>query len=175
MRLLTNVIDQADWVIVGRFGRPHGVKGLVTIRSFTEPEDNLLGYHPWHVLRNGEWHPITILRTDVYNKQIVAAIEGCHDRDVAAQFTNLDIGVQKKQLPVLEVGEYYWNQLIGMKVINQHGIELGYINEIMPTGSNDVLLVDGDRPHAIPYRPGEYILSVDLSLNTMTVAWDEDF
>ncbi len=46
-------------------------------------------------------------------------------------------------LAQLQPGEYYWHELIGMQVVNSTGVSLGKVAEIMPTGSNDVLVVEG--------------------------------
>ncbi|WP_133128733.1 ribosome maturation factor RimM [Legionella nagasakiensis] len=164
-----------EWVIVGKFGRPHGIKGLITVISFTEPRENIIHYMPWHTQTKKGWQPLALEYVDVNNKLILAQLECCHDREQAAHLTNVDIAVRRAQLPELEAGEYYWHQLIGMNVINRQGIILGMVSEIMPTGSNDVLVVSGQRRFLIPYLPGDYILEVDNQKNLITVDWDADF
>ena len=72
---------QEDWVIVGRFGRPHGIKGFVSVYSFTEPNDNILSYSDWHVFLNSQWQAIKLLSVEVHNKAIVAQIEGFPERE----------------------------------------------------------------------------------------------
>ena len=53
-----NVDNSTDWVVVGRFGRAHGIKGFITVHSFTEPRDNILRYTDWHVYINKQWQPL---------------------------------------------------------------------------------------------------------------------
>ncbi|BCA94082.1 ribosome maturation factor RimM [Legionella antarctica] len=167
--------NQANWIVIGRFGRPHGIKGFVTVHSFTEPRDNILRYTDWHAFLSSSWQPVKILSIEVHNKAIVAQIEGYPDRELVARLTNTEIAVQKDQLAELETGEYYWHQLIGMNVVNQKGDSFGAVVEVMPTGANDVLVVQGEKRHLIPYLPGQFIIDINDSQQIITVDWDLDF
>lgn len=165
----------SSWVVVGRFGRPHGIKGFVTVHSFTEPRDNILKYTDWHAFLNKKWQPIKVVCVEVHNKAIIAQIEGYPERELVAQLTNVEIAVYQNQLASLEPGEYYWHQLIGMKVINQKGQSFGIVSEILPTGANDVLIVQGDKRHLIPYLLGQFVIDIDVNQQIITVDWDMDF
>lgn len=167
--------NQENWIIIGRFGRPHGIKGYVTVHSFTEPRDNILRYADWHAYINYNWQPINLLSVEVHNKAIVAQVEGFPEREAVAHLTNVEIAVQKEQLAELEPGEYYWHQLIGMKVVNTKGELFGEVIEVMPTGANDVLVVQGEKRHLIPYLPGQFIIDINSSQHVITVDWDMDF
>ena len=167
--------NQANWIVIGRFGRPHGIKGFVTVHSFTEPRDNILRYTDWHVFLNNTWQPVKLLCVEVHNKAIVAQVDGYPERESVALLTNAEIAMQKDQLAVLEPGEYYWHQLIGMKVINLKGEHFGEVIEVMPTGANDVLVVMGERKYLIPYLPDQFIKDINDSLRVITVDWDMDF
>jgi 16S rRNA processing protein RimM len=169
------VSNQDNWIVVGRFGRPHGIKGFVTVHSFTEPRDNILRYTNWHISVNNQWQPIKLLCAEVQNKSIIAQIEGYPERETVARLTNIEIAVQKEQLEELQPGEYYWHQLIGMKVITTQGDVLGKVAELLPTGSNDVLVVEGEKRHLIPYLPGKFILDINDNQQLITVDWDVDF
>ncbi len=167
--------NQGNWIIVGRFGRPHGIKGFVTVHSFTEPYDNILRYTDWHAFIQNQWQPLKILNVQMQSKSIVAQVEGYPEREQVARLTNIDIAVCKDQLDKLESGEYYWHQLIGMNVVNTKGEAFGKVSEIIPTGSNDVLVVQGEKRHLVPYLPGQFILDINTSQQLITVDWDMDF
>lgn len=166
---------QENWVTVGRFGRPHGIKGFVTVHSFTEPRENLLNYKDWHVFLNKQWQPVKPHAIEVHNKGIIAKIEGFPERESVMRLTNADIAIQQSQLAKLAPGEYYWHELVGMTVIGVKGESFGRVVEVLATGANDVLVVQGDRKHLIPYLPGQYILDINPSQQVITVDWDLDF
>ena len=80
---------------------------------------------------------------------------------------------KKSQLPPTEEGEYYWSDLIGLKVVNRQGIELGEIRQLMETGAHDVLVVQNDENELlIPYVMGHYIDKVDLDQGEVLVDWN---
>ncbi|KTC65277.1 16S rRNA processing protein RimM (plasmid) [Legionella adelaidensis] len=164
-----------DWIVVGRFGRPHGIKGLVSVISFTEPRENILRYLPWHVRKANQWLAINVQHVEAGSKTILARVEGYSEREEVAALTNLEIGIQAERLPPLKAGEYYWHQLIDMQVVNKEGISLGKIVEIMPTGANDVLVVVGEKRYLIPFLQDMYVLGVNETTRIITVDWDADF
>lgn len=165
----------SEWMVIGRFGRPHGVKGLIHVYSFTEPIDNILNYSNWHVNLDKIWKPIDVLSVQMNNKAILIKLNAYDTREQVASLTNADIAIHRSQRPGLNSDEYYWDELIGMTVFNQNGVMLGEIKSIMPTGANDVLVVEGTKRFLIPYLLNRFILSVDVSQQRMLVNWDENF
>ena len=163
------------WVVIGRFGRPHGVKGYISVYSFTDPRENILSYADWHVSINGRWTLLKRLSTQEHTRFIVALIDGYSEREQVAQLTNLDIAIESSQLPKLGDGEYYWHQLQGMRVTNTKGVLLGTVTDIIATGSNDVLVVTGESRHLIPYRFGVVVLDISESERHITVDWDSEY
>jgi 16S rRNA processing protein RimM len=182
------VKKDVDYIILGCLGRVHGIKGFITVHSYTEPRENILNYKPWHFLKDKRWQPLNVLQMVVNDKHILAQIEGFSERESAAQLTHVKIGVPKSELPDLSEGEYYWHDLIGLSVQNTEGVILGKVTEIMPTGSNDVLIVEAvvdkaseedkaeaKSPKLIPYLPGDTIVAVDLKQQKIIVAWNDDW
>lgn len=167
--------NNSEWLVIGRFGRPHGIKGFITVVSFTEPRENILNYTHWHIGSNDQWQPLNILQTNVNNKLILVQVEGYAEREHVARLTNVEIAVKREQLQPLKSDEYYWHELVGMNVVTQHNIVLGIVSEIMATGSNDVLVVLGERRHLIPFLPKDVILDINPSQRLITVDWDPDF
>ena len=165
----------SNWIVVGRFGRPNGIKGLITVISSTEPRDKILQYTNWHIKKDGLWQPITRLHDSITDKHVLTAVVGYPQREDVARLTNAEIAIQQEELPALAPGEYYWRDLIGMQVIQANGTLLGIVDEILPTGSNDVLIVVGEQRYLIPYLPDSVILKVDRDNQQITVDWDLDF
>jgi 16S rRNA processing protein RimM len=173
--LQPKVSTVSDWLIVGKFGRPHGIKGLITVVSFTEPRENIVNYTHWHVHTHEHWQPLALIETKINNKFILAKIEGYHAPEQVAALTNIEIAIKREQLKTLQSNDYYWHDLIGMQVLNQKGIVLGDVTDMMATGSNDVLIVQGNRRHLIPYIPRDVIVNINTSQRIITVDWDADF
>jgi len=160
-------------VLLGHVSGAYGVKGWCRIHSDTEPREAIFEYQPW--LLGDEERPVKVHQGRKQGKQLVAQLEGVFDRDAAEGLTGQNIAVYRDQLPELPDSHYYWADLIGLKVVNQDGLELGSIKEMIATGANDVMLVQGDRERLIPFVQKQYITQVDLSARRVSVNWDPDF
>jgi 16S rRNA processing protein RimM len=81
-----------------------------------------------------------------------------------------EIYAERGQLPELTEGEYYWCDLIGLKVVTAEGVLLGELYDIMATGSNDVYLVrSGEKEYLIPAIE-DVVVEVNLAAGVMTVS-----
>lgn len=162
-------------VIVGQIKAPHGVRGELRVASFTAPAENILEYSPWFVADKEGWRQLDVRRCRAHGDGFVAIVEGVGDRDAAANLRGLEIAVQRSTLPATEAGEYYWRDLIGMRVGTTAGDDLGSIASLMETGANDVLVVkDGDRERLLPFID-QVIVEVDVAGRQVVVDWDPDF
>lgn len=161
-----------DIVVVGKVGAPYGLKGWSKVFSYTNPIENLIDYQPW-LLQNGEiWQTIAPVKAKLHQKVIVAQFENCLYRDQAKLMTHRKIAIYRSQLPTLATDEYYWNDLIGLTVLDIDGKVLGKVQQLLETGSNDVLIIQSERDFAVPMLMGEVIKNVDLTLGQMTIDWE---
>jgi 16S rRNA processing protein RimM len=169
-----------DHLVIGRIGGVYGVSGWVRVQSFTEPEENLLGYERWLIRRKGQWQAIVIDAGRRHGKGLVAHIEGVDDRNAAELLKGSDIAIRRQELPRLHDGDYYWHQLEGLQVWAA-GELLGQIDHMMETGSNDVMVIkpcegsrDG-RERLVPWLQDSVVGEIDLDAGTVQVEWDAEF
>ena len=123
---------------------------------------------------DNEWTTIDVLNGRVQAKTIVANIKGVNDREQAREYIGLDVYIETSQLPKLAKGQYYWNQLIGLKVINTNDVILGEVSSMVATGSNDVMVVKGKKEHWVPYIE-PFLIKVNIDSQEIHVDWDENF
>ena len=166
---------ESDYVILGRISGLYGVKGWVKVYSETGPRKNILKYNPWYLKCHGQWIAFELEQGKPHGKGIVVKLGGCDDRDQAAELLQTEIAVKREQLPKPRPGVYYWTDLVGLVVATTEGVELGSIDYLFETGSNDVIVVKGDRERLIPYIRDQVVVEVDLEGGRMTVDWDPDF
>jgi 16S rRNA processing protein RimM len=161
-------------IIVGQFGQSYGIKGWLKIHSLTDPPENILQYVPWQTQQQNQWRRVTVTDTKQQGNQILVKLAECDSPETAKTYTNSPIAIEQEQLPKLAAEEYYWNDLVGLTVINQEGVNFGTVDSLFATGSNDVLVVKGDRQRLLPYTQ-DVIISVDLAGKIMRVNWEADF
>lgn len=161
-------------IIVGTFGKTFGVWGWIKINSLTSPKRNILDFKPWLIQKNNYWEEICIEASREHHGNLIVKLPNYNSPEAVQIFTNVKIAVWQKQLPKLQDDEYYWADLIGLRVVNLQGVELGTVKDLMTTGANDVLIVAGDRKRLIPYI-SNVVLNVDLIKKIIQVDWQQDF
>jgi 16S rRNA processing protein RimM len=159
---------------MGRIVAPFGVRGSLKVEPYTAAANGLLAYPKWWIGDRSGWEQRTVAEARVQGGMVVARIEGCDDRDTAAALRGRSVGVSRPQLPATQANEYYWVDLIGLKVVNESGREFGDVVRILETGANDVLVVQGERERLIPFI-AEVIGTIDLQAGRMRVNWDADY
>jgi 16S rRNA processing protein RimM len=130
-----------DTVVVGRIGRPHGVRGEVTVEVRTD--DPELRFVPGAVLRTdpAERGPITIAGVHWHSGTLLLRLEGVDSREAAEAVRNTELLVDVADLPEIEDPDsYYDHQLVGLTVRMPDGTELGEVTVIRHE-AQDLLVV----------------------------------
>lgn len=115
----------------------HGVKGHVKIRSFTAKALDFLSYGPLYT-SNSQTLACHVVRF-APNGVIIASIEGVTTRTQAEALIGQELHVPREAMPALEEGEYYYNELIGLAVVDAQGQALGRVRFVGNFGGGDFL------------------------------------
>ena len=109
------------------------------------------------LIRKKAVSPTASRASNISREEDIEAYKGC------------DLLVSREDAIPLEEGEHYVADLIGMKVIEDTGRELGILKDVMTTGANDVYVVDrGERELLIPVIP-DCVLSIDTNTDIIRV------
>ena len=130
-----------DTVVVGRIGRPHGVRGEVTVEVRTDDPD--LRFAPGAVLRTepADRGPLTIAGRRWHREVLLLSIDGVESREAAEELRNTELHVPVADLPALEDPEdYYDHQLVGLAARLPDGTDLGTVSAVRHEGA-DLLVV----------------------------------
>lgn len=159
---------------VGAVHKPHGLKGALTIYSYTRPAIGIAGYSFWWLGNS----PATAMRYAVtrcwqHGKRILAELHDVDGIDAAARLNGLAIWVPADDVE-LDEGEYLWQDLIGCQVVLEDGSPLGIVTALEEYGAQDILSVRTPED-AVP--SGEWmlpfieqvVLDVDLDVRRITV------
>lgn len=175
-------MSHPDVVIVGRLGAVYGIKGWLKVNSFTEQPEAIFDYSQWLVGRDGQWQPIEISEWRRHNRSLIAKLVGYDVREQSQTLTGFDVAVKSSALPELADDEFYWKDLLGMRVKNRQDYDLGIVTDLMETGSNDVLVVKanlkdafGKKERLIPFIESQMVDDIDVEAQVITVDWDPGF
>jgi 16S rRNA processing protein RimM len=164
---------ESKYIVIGKIGATYGIKGWLKIHTYTESGASILDYSPWYLPQSKDsWLEVTIEDGKPHGKTIIAKIKGFDNPEDARKLTSKEIYIKRSQLPELKKDEYYWSDLEGLSVFTKDGLNLGKVIYLIETGANDVLVVKGEREHAIPYLPGKVVLNIDLEKQEILVDWE---
>lgn len=142
--------------------------------SYTEPREAVLQYEGLLLGQNGVWQSAEVAEGQRHGKTVILRLEGFDDRDQAATLIGAEIGADRSELPEPDEGHYYWSDLVGLKVVNCDGTDLGTIKEMLETGAHDVMVVKGEQERLIPFVKDEIVIGVDLDEKQVNVDWEWD-
>ena len=184
-----------DSVEVGRILDAWGVKGWLKILPHSSDPEALFSAKSWFLQApDTKFRPgfnafsgtvsIAVDEAKTHSDSVVAKIDGLDDRNDAESLRGCRIILSRSAFPTASKDEYYWVDLIGLKVVNREGIALGCVRDLMATGPNSVLCVeyqamqeDGSNKaeeRMIPFVSA-YVDTVDIAAKLITVDWQPDY
>ncbi|WP_320040893.1 ribosome maturation factor RimM [uncultured Desulfobacter sp.] len=133
------------WLIIGKVTGVHGLKGNLKVWSWAQsPATFTQGLA---VILKDEDTPLDtgreyiILGTGKYKKGVLLALEGVTTREASEALVGKLVLVDKTNLPDLDEDTWYWQDLIGLTVVDTCEGELGEVTHLFPTGADDILVV----------------------------------
>lgn len=152
--------DEPVFVIVGKFKRPHGIRGEIRLEVLTDFPDLIL---PGKSIYTGDsLQPYTIKDVRWHGGDLLVSLVELPDRTAVEIFRNVMVYMKGDDIPELPEGEFYIHELVGLEVITDQDQLLGRIKEILVTGANDVYLVDaGSGREILLPATEEVVLDID--------------
>ena len=160
-------MSKDDYIVVGKILTTHGIKGWLTIKSYTSPLENIFKYN-LQINLDKTFKNIKVTDYRFMSKKTVMKIENINTIEDTSQFINHDLVILKNDLPVINENEYYWHQLIGKKVITSDDKTLGIVESLFTSGDNDILVVKTDQ------KKGKELFIPFLKDNIIDVKLDEN-
>ncbi|MDB5379129.1 MAG: rRNA processing protein RimM [Rubritepida sp.] len=150
-------------VLLGEIGRPHGVRGLVRVRSFTAEPEGLTAYGPLTDESGARHFALELLSADL------ARIDGVADRDAAARLTGTKLYVPREALPPAEdPEEFYLSDLEGLSAFTEAGAPLGRVHAVEDHGAGAFLVLEGPPERLVPFTRAA-VPAVDLIARRIAV------
>jgi 16S rRNA processing protein RimM len=167
-------------IVLGRIIAPFGVRGWLRVHPFGD--DPLKWQHMprWWIspdvdAADENWRACVPEAVRMHSGKVVAKLVDVDDRSGAEVLAGCFVGAMRNELPSTGKDEYYWQDLIGLSVVNLQGESLGNVVTLLETGANDVLVVkDGDRERLLPFIEN-VVKRVDMTEGMVHVDWDSDW
>lgn len=172
--------ESKDLVVLGRTGGAYGVRGWLRVFP-TETGEVLLAARRWFLIRpTGETMPVAVKACRPHGTGFVAQWEGVNSKE-EADLLRGQVAVARADFPDAGDDAVWAVDVIGCRVVNRDGVELGVIENIGSNGVQDVFSIawekaDGKRGvFLLPNVPEVYVLSIDTNEKVVTVDWEPDW
>jgi 16S rRNA processing protein RimM len=100
---------------------------------------------------------------------VILKLRGVDSMDEAQKLRGALVQVPEEDAVKLPAGHYFWHQIVGLKVMTIQGEDMGTVDDILPTGSNDVYVIHGPRGELLVPAIKDVVKAIDLEKGVMTV------
>lgn len=150
--------------VVGRVIAAHGVRGEVRIL----PEDadaDLTG----RTVLAGSFGEFEVLRQRSHPRGRILQLRSVTDRSAAEALVGQELSAESDSAPMLQEGRFYVHEILGLRVLDEEGAEIGRITGVEPKPAHDIWVAQGpDGTYLIPAVRAT-VLEVDRELGRITV------
>ncbi len=162
-------------LVVGRIGKPHGIRGELTVEVRTDAPE--IRFAPGSVLVTDPARvgPITVEAVRWHSGRLLLRVVGVHDRTAAEGLRGvvLTADVPDDEVPD-DPEEFFDHQLRGLSVRTSDGTVIGVVDDVVHLPSQDLLSVkrEAGREVLVPFV-AEIVTAIDVDTGTVTVELPE--
>ena len=126
---------------VGVITSTHGVRGEVKVFPTTDDPARFKKLKQVILDTGKEDMELEITGVKFFKNVVILKFKGIDDMDTANKYRQKSLYVTRENAVKLEKNEYFIADLIGLAVSSEEGEDLGFINDVLQTGANDVYVI----------------------------------
>lgn len=156
-------------VVVGRIGRPHGIRGAVTVEPRTDEPDERFAPDAVLLPQSGA-SPLVVRHSQWHSGRLLVEFDGVDDRNQAEALRGTILEVERSDdARPDDPEEFYDSALLGCEVVTVSGEALGEVTEVAHLPAQDLLVVAREGGELLVPFVSEIVPSVDLEGRVITV------
>ncbi len=132
-------------ILLAVIAQAHGIRGAVKVKTFTQNPANIVAYGPLHD-EQGREYSLKLIRVSSEDS-LIASIKGISDRNQAEALRGTKLYIERSQLPDLIEEEFYHSDLIGLRVQDLEGQDIGRVSAVSNYGAGDFLEIIDPEHH----------------------------
>ena len=157
-------MEKKTFIEAGRIVNTHGVQGEVKIEVWLDSPRFFKSFKRLYTDRQTE---LTIESARTHKDFVIAKLAGVDDVNAAMALKGQRIWIRRSDA-ALPGGAFFLQDILGARVVDEAGQEVGTLAEVMETPANRVYVVRGETEHLIPAVP-EFIRNTDVDAGVITV------
>jgi len=156
---------------MGKVVRPHGIEGALRIKSYAQSEESFLRARTVFLRSSsGDIREYTVSSVRTHKNILLMKLEGLNTLEEAEKYRKATILIKRDSLFREGDEEYFWHELIGLEVYLSGGEYVGTIMHILPTGSNDIYVVQEGKKEVLIPAVHDVVKEIDLINNRMIIS-----
>lgn len=176
------MLDQSQLKEVGRCAGAYGVRGWIRVIPHARDGELLFEVDTWYQLpyprRSGVGpQRLTVLEVKPHGKEFLVRLQESTQKEQADALKG-SLLVNRDDLPELQEGDFYDDDLLGLKVVNRESQVLGVITAVASNGAQDILQVtpqgQNEKSFFIP-MVDQFIDEIDFEIEQVKVDWQSDW
>jgi 16S rRNA processing protein RimM len=152
-----------SWVVIGRLGRPHGVRGELTVDVRTDDPDTRFAVGT--ALRRGDGASLVVTGSHWHSGHLLVAVEGVADRTAAEGLRDTVVYADPAGDPPLEDEDVFYDyELVGLHAELADGRSIGVLREVLHPPGGDLLAItrEGGEEVLVPFVRA-FVPTVDVA------------
>lgn len=157
-------MEKKAFIEAGRIVNTHGVQGEVKIEVWLDSPQFFKSFKRIYTAGGEE---LKVLSAKTHKGFVIAKLQGIEDINAAMRLKGKDVSIRREDA-ALPKGGFFLQDIIGAKVVDDSGNEIGVLTEIMERPASNIYVVKGESEHLIPAVP-EFVMSTDAENGIITV------
>lgn len=159
-----------EYIEIGQIVNTNGLKGVVKVNPFTDDISKFEDLKYVYIQLKNELKKVKIEQVRYNKNQVLLKLEGIDSIEEAEKYRSFYLKTEKESQEDLGEDTYYIVDLIGLDVYSDKNEYLGKIEDVFPTGSNDVYVVKDNLGKQILIPAiADVVKEVDLKNKKMTI------
>ena len=158
---------KSEYIMIGEFTKPQGVRVEVKLRPITCDISRFEGLERVYVERDGAFVPLNIRVNRISEDAVFLNVEDIGDRNAAEKLRGVKAYVDRAHAVELDENSDFICDLIGIKGLVSDGRELGRLTEVLQPGGNDVYVFEGSLGQVLIPALRSVVLKVDYDAGEM--------
>ncbi|MER6942567.1 ribosome maturation factor RimM [Nonomuraea sp. NPDC000554] len=157
-------------LVVGRIGRPHGVRGDVTVEVRTDDPELRFAVGASIVTDPADRGPLVIESCRWHKGTLLVTFQGVADRNVAEELRGTMLVIDSADVrPSDDPDEFHDHQLIGLAVVTTSGEQVGEVTDVLHHGQDLLVVRRSGRDEALIPFVRALVPEVDLEAGRLVV------
>jgi len=162
-----------QYLSVGYILKPQGIKGEIKVEPLTDYIERFDELDTLYIKEGDQCQPVNVIARRYRGNHVFLRLEGYKDINQVEELRGEYLWIPREEARELPEDTFFIADIVGCAVYTQEGQDLGRVDSVIHTGSNDVYITKGSMGEILIPGLKKVVLDVDIQSRKITVAAQE--